>query len=310
MARIDRRTTSPVASILLATDFSAAARAVELRALLLPAPPGRTIHLLHVVSTRLAEAAQDRAVDSAEVQLDLVAARIRRLARSHHLVEPRLVASVARGVPHVEIIRRARVAGVELVVMGRHGRRSFRELLVGTTTSRVVRYGDTPALVVNGRAAGPYRRLLVGVALDDASLQLVDLGARLVEAGSDGASLVHVCRAPPLGRFIAAATPRRDRAEDRRVESRYAAAGMKALERAVKGRLPGLALRPVVLHGDPRRLLPREAARWRADLVAVGTHGQTGLAHVLLGSVAERVLAAARCDVLVARPTRFTFRLP
>jgi nucleotide-binding universal stress UspA family protein len=42
----------------------------------------------------------------------------------------------------------------------------------------------------------------------------------------------------------------------------------------------------------------------------VGTHGRTGLSHALLGSVAERVLTAAPCDVAVARPARFTFRLP
>jgi nucleotide-binding universal stress UspA family protein len=42
--------------------------------------------------------------------------------------------------------------------------------------------------------------------------------------------------------------------------------------------------------------------RRRSDLIAVGTHGRTGVAHALLGSVAEWVVRCAPCDVLVARP--------
>jgi len=42
----------------------------------------------------------------------------------------------------------------------------------------------------------------------------------------------------------------------------------------------------------------RLAAKLRADLVVLGTHGRTGLTHVLLGSVAERVVRHARCPVL------------
>jgi len=45
-----------------------------------------------------------------------------------------------------------------------------------------------------------------------------------------------------------------------------------------------------------------EAARFRgADLIVMGTHGRTGLMHVLLGSVAERVVRLAPCSVLVVR---------
>jgi len=38
-----------------------------------------------------------------------------------------------------------------------------------------------------------------------------------------------------------------------------------------------------------------------ADMIVIGTHGHTGLKHVLLGSVAERVVRHAPCSVLVAR---------
>ena len=44
-----------------------------------------------------------------------------------------------------------------------------------------------------------------------------------------------------------------------------------------------------------------EAASWGADLVVVGTHGRTGVAHLLLGSVAESILRHSPCPVLCVR---------
>jgi nucleotide-binding universal stress UspA family protein len=43
------------------------------------------------------------------------------------------------------------------------------------------------------------------------------------------------------------------------------------------------------------------AKEWSADLIVIGTHGRTGLSHMLTGSVAERVVRLAPCPVLVTR---------
>jgi nucleotide-binding universal stress UspA family protein len=40
----------------------------------------------------------------------------------------------------------------------------------------------------------------------------------------------------------------------------------------------------------------------KADLLVVGTHGRKGVSHLLLGSVAERLVRTAHCPVLVVRP--------
>jgi nucleotide-binding universal stress UspA family protein len=53
------------------------------------------------------------------------------------------------------------------------------------------------------------------------------------------------------------------------------------------------------------------AARTEAvDLIVLGTHGRTGLAHVLLGSVAERVVQKAGCAVLTVRHPDRRFKHP
>ena len=54
----------------------------------------------------------------------------------------------------------------------------------------------------------------------------------------------------------------------------------------------------------------RYARDHQIDLIVMGTHGRSGLAHVLLGSVAERVVRKAPCPVLTVRPPEHEFVMP
>jgi universal stress protein A len=56
-----------------------------------------------------------------------------------------------------------------------------------------------------------------------------------------------------------------------------------------------------VVVGESVSEICQAVGREQADLIIMGSHGRTGLAHVLLGSVAERVIRHASCPVLVAR---------
>lgn len=56
-----------------------------------------------------------------------------------------------------------------------------------------------------------------------------------------------------------------------------------------------------VVVGEPVSEICRAVGREQADLIVMGSHGRTGLSHLLLGSVAERVIRHASCPVLVAR---------
>jgi nucleotide-binding universal stress UspA family protein len=53
-----------------------------------------------------------------------------------------------------------------------------------------------------------------------------------------------------------------------------------------------------VLEGNPALTIAREAERISADLVIVGSRGQGGIKHALLGSVAERIVRESQCNVL------------
>jgi nucleotide-binding universal stress UspA family protein len=89
------------------------------------------------------------------------------------------------------------------------------------------------------------------------------------------------------------------RAELARLEQRYA-----------KRRI---ALRAMVGTGRPSQVIVDSAKQLKADVIVMATRGRTGLAHLLTGSVAERVVRTATCPVLTmhgrARKAR-TARLP
>ena len=60
----------------------------------------------------------------------------------------------------------------------------------------------------------------------------------------------------------------------------------------------GLACQTRMLEGTTQEEIVREARDSGADLIVIGTHGRRGLAHAMLGSVAERVVQHATCPVL------------
>jgi nucleotide-binding universal stress UspA family protein len=73
-----------------------------------------------------------------------------------------------------------------------------------------------------------------------------------------------------------------------------------SLERVRHAGLQGEGL---LVQGAPMQTIVETAGERGVDLIIMGTHGRTGLTHVLLGSVAEHVVRQAPCPVLVMRKT-------
>jgi nucleotide-binding universal stress UspA family protein len=61
-----------------------------------------------------------------------------------------------------------------------------------------------------------------------------------------------------------------------------------------------------VVVGIPYRKIVEVAEEEKADLIVMTTHGRTGLSHLVMGSVAEKIVRTAPCPVLTIRPTATT----
>lgn len=88
----------------------------------------------------------------------------------------------------------------------------------------------------------------------------------------------------------------------------FLTAAKEALDRAIR-RLnrPGVTIQPEVAEGVTYEEVLRVARERDVDLIVMGTHGHTGLAHVLLGSIAEKVVRRAPCPVLTVRHPEHEF---
>jgi nucleotide-binding universal stress UspA family protein len=293
----------PLGNVLVATDFSPAATAAIERAVRLPIAPGSTLTILHVV------APGSRREDYAEAQQAIrdVASAAGESAAAAGRKDMKLASRVVGGIPFVEIIREARRGQDELIVIGRHGRRAFREILLGSTAERVIRKGDGSILVVAARPAAPYERPLVAIDCSDTSRSALTLAWQLKDPSLQTLEVVHAYelvaesalkRAGILGDAVLEYQQQARQQVQTAVDTFLAAAEVAGSANAV------------LEAGDARQVILDVAARRASDLLALGTHGRSGLTHVLLGSVAEAVIRAATCDVVVARPAGLRFELP
>jgi nucleotide-binding universal stress UspA family protein len=67
---------------------------------------------------------------------------------------------------------------------------------------------------------------------------------------------------------------------------------------ATRARAPNVEVNTVLTYGEPSAEIVNAARSLGADLIVMGTHGRKGMSHVLLGSVAEKVVRSAPCPVL------------
>jgi universal stress protein A len=79
------------------------------------------------------------------------------------------------------------------------------------------------------------------------------------------------------------------------------AAALDRLGDYAEGQADGVQFTASVAVGRPEQEIVQYAAREQMDLIVIGTHGRTGLAHVVMGSVAEAVVRTAPCQVLTIR---------
>jgi nucleotide-binding universal stress UspA family protein len=88
-------------------------------------------------------------------------------------------------------------------------------------------------------------------------------------------------------------------------------AAREALDRVIhEQQLERFSVYPEVREGTPFAEIVRFAREKDIDLIVMGTHGHTGLAHMLVGSVTERVVRKAPCPVLTVRHPEHEFVHP
>lgn len=155
-------------------------------------------------------------------------------------------------------------------------------------------------------ADAPYARILVPLDFSDHARRALDEAVRLGRACGARLRLVHAYQlpiVPPGAGATAAGAPGAMTVPN--LDGSLRKASVEALQQeAERVRDAGLEVDVEVGTGPPASFVAEAARAWPADLIVMGTRGAGGLAHVLLGSVAERTIRSAPCPVLTVRAER------
>ncbi len=71
-----------------------------------------------------------------------------------------------------------------------------------------------------------------------------------------------------------------------------------------------MRIEPIVVQGVPFSEIISIAKEKEISVIVMGTHGRTGIAHIMLGSVSEKVVRKAPCPVLTVRQSKHKFVMP
>ncbi len=207
---------------------------------------------------------------------------------------------LVRGRPASAIVDAAGAMEADLVVLGSRGHGTIATMVLGSTASEVVDHAPCPVLVARSGTLG--------------TIALADDGSRSARSAESVVTAwplfadreISVVAVVEVGVPVAAGfTPG---LYDQVLESYTrsldeARQEVAEASQSVANRLSDACLRatPVVLEGDPASEIVRYATERRAGTIVMGTRGRTGLARLVLGSVARNVLVHASCSVLIVR---------
>ncbi len=285
--------------LLIGTDFSAGARAAISRVGKLPLEARAEVVLAYVIP-----AGGDLFVDrGAELSVQKLLEEETRILRRLLPATTKVRNELVRGRPFDALFELGSRLQPELIVMGRHGERAFRDDLLGSTAERVLQLANRPVLVVSRTAKSQYKRALAAVDLEPGSLEILAAGLRISGVKPKQVSLVHA--------FQGSLAPGQKK-PGRKEATRLRETRLDAIENGLRMELtpfPALATEAqiVIREGDPREVLAEQVQEQKADLLVVGTHGRTGYARAMLGSVAQSLVRRTPCDVLVV-PTPLSER--
>jgi len=277
--------------ILIASDLTPYADRAFDRAVILAEQNRAVVRLIHSVETEgLTQEYLNSAIRDAESYLE-------REARESGLDKfSDASVNVVHGSAETAITEEAKVFRADLIVLGLTHDKSLVGMVRGTTIDQVVRRASGPVLVVKTRARRPYVRITVAIDLAEPSRAALDFVLRAFPDAK--ISIIHVTEPASEGLASdelrsASLAKQRQQVVDM-VTAKFLAVGRSVSE---TGESPIIHFKD----GIAVNVLPEQISKLDPDLVVMGTYGRTGIANLVLGSVAETLLDILRRDMLVVR---------
>lgn len=299
-----------IKTILHPTDFSTCAEAALVYAIDLARRHHAELHLFHVAS-QFGENPILGAIDAMKEEealyrrlRDEADARMQTLLGRHDTSDIHMKRICTRGAtPGQVIVEYAVSENMDLIVLGTHGRRGLRRLLMGSVAEEVTHRASCPVLLIREPDV-PLRDVAIDhiqVSIDFSSYSVNALAyakqlAVLYEATLD----VHHVIDPVLNETLQK-TGWKYREHTERVLQEHALEKLAWFSNSVRGPAP-LEITRHVSKGNPATQINAAAEARKADLLVIASHGLRGLNKCPVGSVTDHVVRAAPCPVFMTRP--------
>jgi nucleotide-binding universal stress UspA family protein len=209
--------------------------------------------------------------------------------------------SVVEGRPWLELIRAVLRGEADLVVVGKRNRAGDDERRLGSVAVKLLRKCPVPVWVVHPEREPVAERVLAATDLTAVGDRALEYAAWIADASGAALHVLHAYQVPLELQLEGGVS------EQRYVE------GLRALERDARAHIEQTLARtrfrgPVELHvgrDAPARAIRHAAQRLRPDLLVMGTLSRTGVAGLLVGNTAERMLDRVECSLLTIKPEGF-----
>jgi nucleotide-binding universal stress UspA family protein len=200
--------------------------------------------------------------------------------------------------PFKYIVEEAEKNQVSMIITGRRGRKGFKRLMMGSETARIIGHAPCNVLVVPRAANVEFKKIVV--ATDGSQYSENAVREAISIAKRCGSTLIAVSVVPsetesPFD-IVHSEMQKGLIAEKELGEAEKNVKKVKDLAGA-----EGVTVKGFVYAGRPYDAILEIAKEEKADLVIVGSHGRTGIAKLLMGSVTERVIVLTECAVLVVK---------
>jgi nucleotide-binding universal stress UspA family protein len=238
------------------------------------------------------------------------------LARLAQVSKVPVTATLVEGAVAEAVHGKATASGADLVVMTTHGRGPLARAWLGSVADELVRRLPVPVLLVRPADAPldlnrepELRHLLIPLDGSPFAEQIIGPAVALASLMETDVTLVRVIQPLVIGYTPPVPPPATGSefsvlAELQTLHEEEKARAQKYLDHMAE-RLRGQSLRVqtrVIVHDQPAVAILGEAKTHPFDLIALETHGRSGLPRLFLGSIADKVVRGASLPVLVHRP--------
>jgi len=257
-----------------------------------------------------------------ETELAISSSYLDRVAKARELAEIETTTEVMFGLPAQDILAIAESRSVDLIVMCSHGRTGFTRWVLGSVAQKIAHHCPVPLLVLREGKLLPLesppdaaRHLTALVPLDGSPLAeaalfpAANLVAALVAPAAGALHLMQVVKQLSTTADEGFITQLNEETVER--AKTYLMSVKERLQAGLKDRkltiiwsvaLDADAADAIIGTAEQREQQEGAEGLGGCDLIAMSTHGRSGLERWVMGSVMERVLGATKLPMLIVRP--------